>query len=199
VRCPAHLGLDDRHELAEYWQQRVGGELDPAGALGRVGSEAGHIIGRQGARKRVGGEGLVHLRVASVPDGRVRLCWRAHELDGVGRQVAVEAALEGRAVEGRPKLVNQCPDRVDELGVLCLHALQLFARPILRPLPLRRLLDQLVLRRVRGDRGLVLYHVARYPEQRGDQQGDCCTQAIDSFSASNLSLLRYSLNTCTLY
>jgi hypothetical protein len=40
-----------------------------------------------------------------------------------------------------------------------------------------------------------LYHVARDPEQRGDQQGDCCIQAIDSFSASNLSLLRYSLTT----
>jgi hypothetical protein len=76
-----------------------------------------------------------------------------------------------------------------------LHALQLFARPILRPLPLRRLLDQLVLRRVRGDRGLVLYYIARDPEQRGDQQGDRCTRATDSFSASNLSLLRYILNT----
>lgn len=185
MRCPAHLGLDDRHELAEYWQQRVGGELDPAGALGRVGSEAGHIIGRQGVHKRAGGEGLEVLQVAGVPDGRVRLCWRAHELDGVGRQVALEAALESRADQGAGKLASHCVDRVDELCILCLHALQLFARPILRPLPLRRLLDQLVLRRVRGDRGLVLYHIARDPEQRGDQQGDCCTQAIDSFSTSN--------------
>ena len=98
TRCPAHLGLDDRHELAEYWYHRVGGELDPASALGRVGSEAGQIIGRHG-----------------------------------------------------------------------------------------------------GYRGLILYHVARDPEQRGDQQGDCCIQAIGSFSSSNLSLLAYSLTTCTLY
>jgi hypothetical protein len=178
----------------------VGGELDPAGALGRVGSEAGQIIGRQGAEKRAGGDGLVCLRVAGVLNGRVRLCWRAHKLDGVGGQVALEAALEGRAVEGLEKYLKQCPDRVDELCVLRLHALQLFACPILRSLPLRRLLAQLVLCCIRVDRGLVLYHVARDPEQRGDEQGDCCTRAIDSFSASNLSLLRLDrLTTCTLY
>jgi hypothetical protein len=44
----------------------VGGQLDPAGALGRVGSEVGHIIGQQGAKKRVGGDGLEHLRVSNV-------------------------------------------------------------------------------------------------------------------------------------
>jgi hypothetical protein len=30
----------------------------------------------------------------------MRLCWRAHELDGVDRQVALKAALESRAGEG---------------------------------------------------------------------------------------------------
>jgi hypothetical protein len=60
-------------------------------------------------------------------------------------------------------------------------------------------LDQLVLCCIRVDRCLVLHHVARDPEQRGDQQGDRCTRAIDSFSASNLSLLRYCVTTCTVY
>jgi hypothetical protein len=124
----------------------------------------------------------------------VRLCWWAHELDGVGCHVVLEAALEGRAGEGLGKLANQLL-RVDEFCVLCLHALQLFACPILRPLPLCRLLDQLVLCCVRSDRGFVLYHIARDPEERGDQQGDRCTRAIDSFSASDLSVLRYILTT----
>jgi hypothetical protein len=60
-------------------------------------------------------------------------------------------------------------------------------------------LDQLVLCCIRGYRGLVLYHIASDPEQRGHQQGDRCTRAIDNFSASKLSLLRYYLTTCTLY
>lgn len=40
---------------------------------------------------------------------------------------------------------------------LLLHALQLVSRLFLQPLPLRRLLDDLVLRGVRRDRGPVLY------------------------------------------
>ena len=98
----------------------------------------------------------------------MRLCWRAHELDGVGCHVALEAALEKRAEKGHPKQIHQRADRVDQLCVLCLHALQLFACPILRPLPLRRLLDQLVLCCIRRDRGLVLHYVARDPEDRRD-------------------------------
>jgi hypothetical protein len=42
----------------------------------------------------------------------------------------------------------------DKLFHLRLHPLQLLPRLVLCPLPLRRVLDQLVLRRVRGDRGL---------------------------------------------
>jgi hypothetical protein len=81
------------------------------------------------------------VSAAAAPDDRVRLRPRAHELDSVGHHAVLEATLESRAVGGHVKLVNQRADRVDELCVLYLHALQLFARPVLRPLPLRRLLD----------------------------------------------------------
>ena len=76
-------------------------------------------------------------------------------------------------MEAPHKQLSQCVDRVDKLCVLSLHAFQLFACAIFRQLPLRRLLGQLVLCCIRRDRGLVLHHIARDPEQRGDQERDC--------------------------
>jgi hypothetical protein len=60
------IGTSSRNTGTD-WQQRVGGELDPASALGRVGSEAGQIIGRHG-----GYRGLILYHIASSSDPEQR-------------------------------------------------------------------------------------------------------------------------------
>jgi hypothetical protein len=44
-------------------------------------------------------------------------------------------------VEREGRVMCECADRIDQLSVLRLHPLQLLPRLVLRPLPLRRLLD----------------------------------------------------------
>ena len=65
-------------------------------------------------------------------------------------------------------------ERVDEERHLFLHSFQLLTSPVLHPLALCRFLNDVVLRHIRRDRGLVLNYVARDPKQCGDQKCDGC-------------------------